>query len=112
MVVDPGLHWFGWSRTRAARFLTSSGLFPSRQSVEDMIDRISVMPAQLTAYDSGGNEFVFLRDEARRRLGPRFDVRSFHAALLSTGFVPLSTLHRRVMAWIDAQAAGANCWRR
>jgi uncharacterized protein (DUF885 family) len=106
MVVDPGVHWFGWSRARAARFLKSSGLFPSQQSVEDMIDRIAVMPAQLTAYDTGGSEFVHLRDEARRRLGPRFDVRRFHAALLSMGFVPLSTLDRRMSAWIGSQVAG------
>ena len=105
MVVDPGLHWFGWSRPQAAQFLKSSRLFPSDQSVEDMIDRISVMPGQLTAYDAGGNEFMSLRDEARRRLGARFDIRTFHDAILSMGFVPLNTLHRQMTAWIDEQVA-------
>lgn len=105
MVVDPGLHWFNWSRPQAAQFLKSSRLFPSDQSIEDMIDRISVMPGQLTAYDTGGNEFMALRDEARRRLGPRFDVRKFHDAILSMGFVPLNTLRRQMNVWIDEQVA-------
>lgn len=104
MVVDPGLHRFGWSRAKAAAFLRSSGLFPNDQSIDDMIDRITVMPAQLTAYDTGGTEFLELREEAKRRLGTRFDLRRFHDAVLSSGFVPLSTLRRRVTDWIEAEA--------
>ncbi|MDT9598484.1 DUF885 domain-containing protein [Sphingosinicella sp. GR2756] len=107
MVVDPGIHWLDWSRADAAAFLKATGLFPSEQGIQDFIDRITVMPGQLTAYDAGGNEFVALRDEARRRLGSRFDLARFHEQILSVGFVPLSTLHRHIVAWIDETARDA-----
>jgi uncharacterized protein (DUF885 family) len=104
MVVDPGIHAFGWSRERAAAFLMSSGLFNSRQAAEDMIDRITVMPAQLTAYDTGGSEFVALREQARRKLGAAFDLRKFHQQVLGVGFVPLSVLRDLTTAWIEQES--------
>lgn len=103
MVVDPGLHAFDWPRARAVEFLMSSGLFPSEQSVNDMIDRIAVMPAQLTAYDTGGSEILRLRELARERLGDKFDLREFHAHVLGMGYAPLGTLRRLTMQWIERQ---------
>jgi uncharacterized protein (DUF885 family) len=107
MVVDPGVHMFGWSRAKAAAFLKGSGLFGGDQAVEDMIDRITVMPAQLTAYDSGGLEFLALRDLARASLGQAFDLRQFHRQVLGYGIVPLSTLHKLTTAWIVRQRESA-----
>lgn len=103
MVVDPGLHAFDWPRARAVEFLMSSGLFPSEQSANDMIDRIAVMPAQLTAYDTGGSEILHLRELARERLGERFDLRKFHAHVLGMGYAPLSTLRKLTLQWIERQ---------
>lgn len=103
MVVDPGLHAFGWTNERAANFLAASGLFPSRQLVEDMLDRIAVMPAQLTAYDTGGSEFLQLRDAARAALGADFDLRAFHSQVLGMGFVPLTILREQTLAWIGRE---------
>ena len=71
MVVDPGLHRLGWSRQQAADFLMESGRF-TQERADDMIDRIAVIPGQLTAYDTGGLEIFALRAEAEERLGDRF----------------------------------------
>jgi len=101
MVVDPGLHAFDWPRERAVEFLMSSGLFPSAQSVNDMIDRIAVMPAQLTAYDTGGSEILALRELARERLGEKFDLREFHAQILRLGYAPLGTVRKLTLQWIE-----------
>jgi uncharacterized protein (DUF885 family) len=101
MVVDPGLHAFDWSRERAVEFLLSSGLFTSAQSVNDMIDRIAVMPAQLTAYDTGGSEILGLRELARQRLGQDFDLREFHAQVLGMGYAPLGTVRKLTLQWIE-----------
>jgi uncharacterized protein (DUF885 family) len=68
-----------------------------------MLDRIAVMPAQLTAYDTGGSEFLQLRDEARTALGADFDLRSFHNQVLGAGFVPLKTLGELTRAWIERE---------
>lgn len=103
MVVDPGLHAFHWTREQAIRYLVSTGRF-TRKSADDEVDRIAVMPGQLTAYDSGGLEIRALREAARRRLGDRFDLKAFNRVVLDEGVVPLSELRRHVLVWLDAQA--------
>jgi uncharacterized protein (DUF885 family) len=102
MVVDPGLHALHWTREQAIQYLVSTGRY-TRKSADDLVDRIAAMPGQLTAYDSGGLEIRALREEARRRLGDRFDLKAFNQAVLEEGVVPLSELHRHVIAWLDAQ---------
>lgn len=107
MVVDPGIHMFGWTREQAAQFMAESGRFSPETSAE-MVDRIAAMPGQLTAYDSGGLEIVALRREAEAALGDRFDLKQFHQRVLGDGVVPLAFLRERVQAWIaEEQAAVA-----
>ncbi len=104
MVVDPGIHIMGWTRARAAEFLKESGRF-SASRAEEMVDRIAILPAQLTAYDSGALEIFALRARAEEALGDRFEVREFHDRLLENGMIPLPMLRRHVEAWIaDRQA--------
>jgi uncharacterized protein (DUF885 family) len=104
MVADPGLHVLGWSRKQVVDYLMESGRF-SPQDTEDLIDRMAVMPGQLTAYDSGALQIVALRAEAERELGARFDVRDFHRTVLELGAIPLSTLADHVRAWIAREKA-------
>ncbi|MCP4654677.1 MAG: DUF885 domain-containing protein [bacterium] len=105
MVVDPGIHIMGWTRTQAIEFLKESGRFSSNRA-EEMVDRIAILPAQLTAYDSGALEIFALRARAEEALGDRFDVREFHDRLLENGMIPLPMLRRHVEAWIaDLQAS-------
>lgn len=101
MVADPGLHVFGWTRQQTVDYLAATGRF-GRAGAEDLIDRMAVMPAQLTAYDSGGLEIVALREQAERELGTRFDIREFHAQVIDHGVVPLALLRENVETWIAA----------
>ena len=66
-----------------------------------MLDRIAVIPGQLTAYDTGGLEIFALREEAEARLGDRFDIRDFHDRVLENGAVPLAALRAHVEEWIE-----------
>jgi len=102
MVVDPGIHAFHWSREQAIQYLVSTGRF-TRKSADDEVDRIAVMPGQLTAYDSGALEIKALRTDAQRRLGRRFDLKQFNQVVLEEGVVPLSELKRHVSAWLDSR---------
>lgn len=104
MVVDPGLHAFHWTRQQAVDYLVSTGRFKPK-SADDVVDRIAVMPGQLTSYDSGGLEFKALRAEAQSKLGDRFDLRKFNYVVLEEGVVPLSELQNHVEEWIAATAA-------
>jgi uncharacterized protein (DUF885 family) len=101
MVVDPGIHVFGWTRDQAIDYIMAGAR--TREDAENLVDRIPVWPAQLTAYDTGGLEFEALREHARTTLGRRFDVRAFHDQVLSVGMVPFPMLRSVVDRWIIEQ---------
>ncbi len=105
MVVDPGLHAFHWTRQQAIRYIVASGRF-TEEEANDYVDRIAVMPGQLTSYDSGGLEIKALREEAEAKLGGSFDLRRFNRAILEEGVVPLKELRAHVESWVAAEASG------
>lgn len=104
MVADPGLHVLGWSRQKTIDYLMEAGRFGPAET-EALVDRMAVMPGQLTAYDSGGLEIVALREQAEAALGKRFDLRQFHRIVLGQGTIPLQALRRNVEAWIKERKA-------
>jgi len=101
MVVDPGVHALHWTRQQAVEYLVATGRFDEK-GAQSQIDRIAVMPGQLTAYDSGGLEIKSLRAEAQAALGPKFDLREFNRTVLEEGIVPLGELRRHVESWINS----------
>ena len=103
LVVDTGLHAFGWSRERAARYAVEHVPLPPEFMAAE-IDRYIVMPGQALCYLTGRLEIERLRDEARRRLGPAFSLSGFHAAVLDHGSLPMPTLARSIATWLDSQA--------
>ena len=104
LVVDTGLHAFGWSRERATEFAVEHVPMPP-EFMANEIDRYIVMPGQALAYLTGKLEIDRLRDEARKRLGPAFSLPAFHAAVLDHGSLPMPTLNRSIEAWLDRQTA-------
>jgi uncharacterized protein (DUF885 family) len=101
MVVDPGIHLFGWTREEAIEFMMVAGRFPENAG-DEMVDRIAILPGQLTAYDSGGLEILALRSAAEKALGDDFDIREFHDRVLENGTIPLIQLRAHIEAWIAA----------
>ncbi len=102
MVVDPGIHLFGWTREQAIEFMMEAGRFPESMG-DEMVDRIAIMPGQLTAYDSGGLEILALRRQAEEALGDDFDIREFHDKVLENGTIPLRYLRLQIEAWIASK---------
>ena len=102
MVVDPGLHVMGWTRQQVIDFIRASGRFGGPEA-DDLVDRIAILPGQLTAYDSGGLEIMALRRQAEAALGAHFDLRLFHQRILENGVLPLPVLRAHVEAWIEAE---------
>lgn len=106
LVIDTGLHAFGWTRQQAIDYLLgNTGL--SRLDAENEVDRYIVDPGQALAYKVGQREITRLRHEAEQALGPRFDLRRFHDAVLDDGAVTLPILAENVQAWIAAVQAGS-----
>jgi uncharacterized protein (DUF885 family) len=100
LVVDTGLHAFGWSRERAVQYAIAHVPMPP-EFLEGEVDRYLVMPGQALAYLTGKLEISRLRGEAQRRLGPAFSLPAFHAAILDHGSLPMPALARSIEAWLS-----------
>ena len=99
IVVDTGMHWRGWSREQAVECMQATvGL--ARAAVESEVDRYCVWPGQACGYKIGHIELLRLRSAAQSRLGARFDLRGFHAAVLEGGALPLEVLERVINDWV------------
>ena len=68
-------------------------------------DRYIAWPGQALAYKMGQLTILKLREEAKKQLGKKFDLKAFHDEILSGGAMPLDLLQERVKAWIKNQAA-------
>jgi uncharacterized protein (DUF885 family) len=98
LVVDTGIHAFGWARARSVAQLLEAGLSDTDAAIET--DRYICMPAQALCYKVGQREITRLREEARSAAGSSFDIRAFHDAVLSHGSLPLATLARELPGWL------------
>jgi uncharacterized protein (DUF885 family) len=100
MVVDPGIHVFGWTREKAADFILATGRLTAHEAMA-LVDRIIATPAQLTTYDTGALEIFALRAKAQEALGAKFDIKAFHERLLTSGAVTLPMLREIIDHWIE-----------
>jgi uncharacterized protein (DUF885 family) len=106
LVVDTGMHALGWSREQAVDYMLANSPMTRTQVIGE-IDRYIGHPGQALGYMMGRLEIERIRADAETRLGDRFDIRSFHDAVLSTGSVPISTLQRVVADWVDRSTAAS-----
>lgn len=104
LVVDTGIHYFGWSRQQAIDFMTENTVC-SPHNIATEIDRYIVWPGQALSYKMGELKIRQLRTAAEQKLGDSFDIRQFHDIVLSDGAVPLPILEKKVNAWIANESA-------
>ena len=98
LVVDTGLHAMKWSREQAIAFFMEN-LALTETEVLNEVDRYIIWPGQALAYMVGKREIMALREEAKKALGSRFDIKEFHDVVLRNGAIPLTTLRRLVHDW-------------
>jgi uncharacterized protein (DUF885 family) len=99
LVVDTGMHAFGWTRQRALDYMKSNTAL-SEHEIRTEIDRYIAWPGQALAYKTGELEIKRLRERATQALGAKFDIRRFHDAVLGQGGVTLPVLAKQVDAYI------------
>ena len=102
LVVDTGMHAFGWSRQQAIDYMKENTAKTENDIIVE-IDRYIVWPGQALAYKMGELKIKALRAKATKELGDRFDVRKFHNAVLDDGPLPLDLLESRINVWIAEQ---------
>lgn len=102
LVVDSGIHAFGWTREQAIAYMAENTGFQRGPATAET-DRHITEAGQGLAYTFGMLKILALRAKAEAQLGDRFDIRAFHEAVLANGPLPLDILDREVTAWIDAR---------
>ena len=104
LVVDTGVHDEHWSRQQMIDFFHAHTAMDEK-NIETEVDRYIAWPGQALAYKLGQMKILELRARAQKALGSRFDIRTFHDAILDEGPLPLDILDARIDAWIKAQQA-------
>jgi uncharacterized protein (DUF885 family) len=103
LVIDTGVHEKHWSREQMVEYFHRYTAM-DEPNIQNEVDRYIAWPGQALAYKLGQLEILKLREEARQRLGGKFDLRAFHDEIIGSGALPLDVLHAKVEAWIADQA--------
>ncbi len=99
LVIDTGIHHYGWTRDQAIAYLRDHAAL-SEHEVATEVDRYIAWPGQALSYYLGEMTILELRRKAEAALGDKFDIRAFHDAVLETGSVPLPVLEARIERFI------------
>jgi uncharacterized protein (DUF885 family) len=102
LIVDTGMHAFGWSRQQAVDFMLANTA-ASVADVNSEVDRYITWPAQALSYKIGELKIRELRTRAENELGSSFDIRRFHDMVVGNGSLPLAVLEDMVNEWIVAE---------
>ena len=102
LVIDTGVHSKHWSRDQMVEYFHKYTAM-DEPNIQTEVDRYISWPGQALAYKLGQLEILKLREEARQKLGNKFDLRAFHDEVLDSGALPLDVLHSQVEAWIAQQ---------
>lgn len=102
LVVDTGIHAMKWTRQEGIDYYVNNTPNATSDAVK-MVERHIVMPSQATAYKIGMIKILELREDARNKLGSKFDIREFHDVVLKNGPVPLNVLADYVDQWVASK---------
>jgi len=102
LVVDTGVHSKHWTRQQMVDYFHDHSSL-DETNVQAEVDRYIAWPAQALGYKMGQLKILELRDKAKTALGPKFDIKAFHDAVLDSGALPMDVLEQRVDAWIASE---------
>lgn len=100
LVVDTGIHAFGWSREKAVNYMAENTAL-SLHEVNTEVDRYISWPGQALSYKIGELKIQELRKKAERALGKSFDIRVFHDLILKEGTLTLPMMEREIEQYIN-----------
>ncbi len=102
LVTDTGLHSKGWTREQVIKYMLDNSAESETQATAEA-ERYIAWPGQALAYKIGELKIKAVRAKAEKALGPKFDIRAFHAEVLKDGSVPLDVLEAKIDRWIAGQ---------
>lgn len=104
LVVDTGIHAKGWTRDQAIAYMAQTTGMNESEVISE-VERYMGQPGQACAYKIGQLKILELRERAKTALGPKFDLKEFHAVVLENGAVPMTLLEQTVNEWIEQKKA-------
>ncbi|WP_340199280.1 DUF885 domain-containing protein [Ascidiimonas sp. W6] len=102
LVVDTGLHSKGWTREQAIQYSLDNEA-EGEASIISEIERYMAIPGQALSYKIGQLKILELRELAKKDLGSKFDIKTFHNKVLESGCIPLQLLETKIKKWISKQ---------
>jgi uncharacterized protein (DUF885 family) len=102
LVLDTGIHARGWTLEQAKEYARANSA-NSETNIQAEVERFAAIPGQALAYKVGEMKITELRRRAEAALGPRFDIKAFHRAILEDGALPMDVLDAKINRWIAAQ---------
>jgi uncharacterized protein (DUF885 family) len=102
LVTDTGIHAKRWTREQATQYMVDT-IGNTKTRAQREVERYFAGPGQANSYKVGHTVWVKVRDEAKAKLGPKFDLKAYHDAVLLSGAMPLTVLQRHVSEWIATQ---------
>jgi uncharacterized protein (DUF885 family) len=105
LVVDTGVHSKHWTRQQMVDYFHDHSSI-DETDVQAEVDRYIAWPSQALAYKIGQLKILKLRDQAKKELGDKFDIRAFHDQVIDSGALPLEVLDQRITKWIASQKSG------
>ena len=101
LVVDTGIHWYGWSHDRAVGYMQDNSALGAGD-ISSEVPRYMAYTGQATSYKAGQLALIRMRESAEQALGGGFDLKAFHHQVLEYGMLPISVLEQKNRQWIEA----------
>ncbi|MGY4001811.1 DUF885 domain-containing protein [Aeromonas sanarellii] len=101
LVVDTGIHWYGWSHDRAVGYMQENSALGAGD-ISSEVPRYMAYTGQATSYKAGQLALIRMRESAEQALGSQFDLKAFHHQVLEFGMLPISVLEQKNRQWIEA----------
>lgn len=105
LVVDTGIHWYGWSHDQAVSYMQENSALGAGD-ISSEVPRYMAYTAQATSYKAGQLALIRMRESAEQALGSGFDLKAFHHHVLEYGMLPISVLERKNTQWIATMKSG------
>ena len=99
LVVDTGMHYKRWTREQAITYMMDHTGHSEGEATGE-IERYIVNPGQALAYKVGMLKILALRENAKKNLGDKFDLKQFHNEVLRHGALPLTLLEGVINDWV------------
>src|SRR5687767_12989555 len=99
LVIDTGIHQFGWTREQAMHYLRDHAALAEHE-ITTLEDRYIAWLGQALAHQLCEMQLGRHRREAEEELGTAVDQRTSHDAILALGPMPLPLLEKRMQKFI------------